>query len=66
MERRHFHKGMLIETLYHPDDRSLLAMVWEEWVLIDTVQPFGLQLISKVISAVAEHKCLLTLQDVIF
>ena len=38
----------------HPDDRSLLAMRWNDKLYVDTVLPFGLCLAPMIFSAVAD------------
>ena len=48
-----------IESAYriipvHPDDRSLLGMVWKGQLYIDTVLPFGLRSAPNIFSAVAD------------
>ena len=38
----------------HPTDQSLLGMVWEDSLYIDTVLPFGLRSAPKIFTALAD------------
>ena len=38
----------------HPDDRSLLSMMWEGVLYVDTALPFGLQSAPKIFTAVVD------------
>ena len=38
----------------HPDDRSLLGMLWDNTVFIDSALPFGLRSAPKIFSGIAD------------